>query len=126
MFLYGHWMKLPLSTRQAIAVQFGIIKKGSTEVFDNQVKSDGYVIADVEAALGIDAIQKWTGSESTDFQVLWDMMVAKAEGKDKVAPPITTGPAGPTGPKPFCDICDSKGVRHKKACPKYVPTTKRQ
>jgi len=22
---------------------------------------------------------------------------------------------------PFCDLCDSKGVRHKKVCPKYVP-----
>lgn len=121
-------MRLPLSTRQAIAAQFGIIKKGSTEVFDNQVKSDGYLITDVEGALHIDAIQRWTGCESTDFAVLWDALVVKAEGRDVVAlvsepttinnqtltPPVDER----TGRVQFCDTCDSKGVRHKKACPK--------
>jgi len=50
-------------------------------VRDNYVESDGYKIEDVERALNIDALQKYTGSESTDMQVLFDLMVAKAEGK---------------------------------------------
>lgn len=27
--------------------------------------------------------------------------------------------------KPFCDKCTSKGIRHKKDCPLYVPITKK-
>ena len=87
-------MKLPLSTRQTLAAAFGIIKKGSTEVFNNEVKSDGYVLSEVEGALNIDAIQKYTGSNSSDFQVLWDTMVAKAEGR-VIAPPTPPTPSVP-------------------------------
>lgn len=28
-------------------------------------------------------------------------------------------PQEPDAPKRFCDTCDSKGMRHKKECPKY-------
>lgn len=38
--------------------------------------------------------------------------------------PIGLGTVTSTDPTPFCDKCDSKGVRHKKVCPLYVPTTK--
>ncbi len=141
MFLYSQWLKLSLPTRAAIATPFGIIKRGSTEVFDNRVIRDGYVIEEVEAALNIDAIQKYLGAEDTDMAVLWDKLVSKAEGREYVPPERSKFEAMADGDavivldnsgvldvvvpkiKPtFCDQCTSKGVRHKKECPKYVPT----
>lgn len=65
-----------------IASEFGIVKKGSTEVFDNQIKSDGYVISEIESALNIDALQRWTGQHSSDMLVLWDAMISKIEGRE--------------------------------------------
>ncbi len=81
MFLYSVWRATPLPTRIKIANAFGIAKVGPTHVRDNYIESDGYKIEDVERALNIDAIQKYIGLETTDMQVLWDAMVAKAEGK---------------------------------------------
>lgn len=115
MFLFSKWLQLPLTTRALIAAQFGIIKRGSTEVFNNEVVKDGYVLGEIEAALNIDAIQKYVVSDNTDMAILWDMMVAKAEGKEYVAP---EKPKVEEVKKPFCGSCDSKGVRHKKTCPK--------
>ena len=81
MFLYSIWCDTPLPTRQKIAAQFGIIKRGSTEVVENVIKSDGYVIKEVEQALNIDAIQKYLETDETDMMVLWGMMIAKIEGR---------------------------------------------
>lgn len=80
-FLYGLWLKLPLTTRAILAKEFGFSKVGPTHVFDNRIISDGYKLEDVEERLNIDAIQKYTGSDNTDMQVLWDLMVAKAENR---------------------------------------------
>lgn len=81
MFLYSHWLKLPINTRIAIAIAFNIQKKGSTEVFNNEVIRDGYPIGDIEQALNIDAIQKYLGSDETDFNILWEQLIAKIEGR---------------------------------------------
>lgn len=76
-FLYSHWLALPISTRIKIASIFGIIKTGSTEVFNSTIKSDGYKITDIERALNIDALQKYLGTDETDMNVLWKGMVDK-------------------------------------------------
>ena len=44
--------------------------------------ADGYKIEDVERALNIDAIQKFTGVEGTDMAMLFALLVAKIEGSD--------------------------------------------
>ncbi len=80
-FLYSHWRGLPLSTRNVIATAFGIAKVGPTHVANNVIESDGYKIDDVERALNVDKLQVYTGSDSTDMQVLFDLTVAKAEGR---------------------------------------------
>ena len=80
MFLYSHWMRIPLSTRNKIAVQFGIAKVGSTHVSNNVVISDGYKIEDVERVLNIDAIQSYVGVDHTDTATLFTLLVAKIEG----------------------------------------------
>lgn len=124
-FLYSHWRSLPLSLRIQIATKFGIAKVGSTHVVDNRIESDGYNIEDVERALNVDAVQSFTGSESTDFQVLWDALLTKIEGRVPpeevaalVSAPVIFNAATiePLPEKPFCEFCDSKGKRHKKEC----------
>lgn len=119
MLLYSKWISLPIQTRIKIAADFGIIKKGSIHVVDNHIQNDGYLIKDVEDALNTKAIQKYTGNENqTDLSILWDCLVAKAEGKESfetLTPPIVDDVIT----KPFCDKCDSKGIRHKKICPNF-------
>lgn len=90
MFLYGHWIKLPIATRTAIAIAFGIPKTGSTHVANNEVISDGYKIFDVENALNLDALQRYLNSDETDFVILWNLLVAKTEGKEEEITTITT------------------------------------
>lgn len=81
MFLYHNWIQLPLGVRNLIASQFGITKTGPTHVDSNRVTSDGYDVADVEAKLNVDAIQAYTGIESTDMAVLWGAMIERVEGR---------------------------------------------
>ncbi len=81
MFFYSHWLELPIQTRIKIAQQFGIIKKGSTEVVGNQIKSDGYQIKDIEAGLSTEKLQAYVGLETFDLKILWEMMVNKIEGR---------------------------------------------
>ncbi len=86
-FLYSHWNRLPLATRQAIAAAFGIAKTQSTHVSDNRIVADGYKIEDVENALTVERIQEYVGTKEKDMTTLFDLMVAKAEGKT-AAPPV--------------------------------------
>lgn len=50
-FSYSKWLKLPLQIRVRIADRFKVEKKGSTEVFNDQVIKDGYSVHDLEEAL---------------------------------------------------------------------------
>jgi len=125
LFLFGQWLELHIATRHKIAEAFGIQKKGPTEVFNNTIKSDGYLLKDIEEKLNVDALQKYTGSDSTDMMILWKLMVDKAEGRvpqDEIAALVSeTTMLNQTTLEPskrFCDSCDSKGKRHKKECPK--------
>lgn len=88
MFLYSAWCSLSLPTRIALAEKFGIVKRGSTEVSDNTIKSDGYLIKEVEEALNVDALQKYLETEETDMKVLWTLLVNKIEGKVVEVPVI--------------------------------------
>lgn len=128
MFLYHNWLSLSLATRIKIAEQFRIEQKTGREVFDDIVKNDGYLIKDIEEKLNLDSIQKYLGTEVTDFAELWTMLVDKIEGRfpivEVTAIEVKSGQVIPGEvliiQKPWCDTCDSKGVRHKKVCPKYV------
>lgn len=82
MFLYSHWVNASLATRQKIAKQFGIIKRGPTEVVNDAIKSDGYLLKEVEEALNIDAIQKFLETEETEYVLLWNMLIDKVEGRE--------------------------------------------
>ncbi len=82
MILFSQWLSLPLSTRHKIASEFGIEKKGPTEVFNNTIKSDGFLIKDIESALTVERIQKYFGTTETNLTVLWNYLIDKMEGKD--------------------------------------------
>lgn len=82
LFLYSKWISLPINVRIKIANQFNIQKRSSTEVVDNQIKSDGYKINEVEEALNIDALQEYIGTQETDMMMLWMWLVDKIEGRE--------------------------------------------
>ncbi len=86
---------MPLVTRAQIAEKFGIQKKGPTHVVNNNVQNDGYDIKDIEGAITLYAMQKFLGTEEEGLSELWEMMVAKVEGRhfepiqEVNTPPIT-------------------------------------
>lgn len=86
MILYSSWRALSLPTRVVIATAFGIAKVGPTHVRDNYIESDGYKIEDVENALSVEAMQKYTNLTSNDHTMLWEHMVSKAEGRELIQP----------------------------------------
>lgn len=85
MFYYSRWLSLPLTTRAALAKEFGIAKTGPTHVQDNRVVSDGYFIKDVENAISKESLQKFLSTDEDDIEVLWVRMIDKAEGREVVA-----------------------------------------
>jgi hypothetical protein len=89
MILYSSWIQLPLPTRHIIASHFNITKRGPTEVFDNQIKSDGYAVKEIESALSMEAMQKFTGSTLTDMLELWNLTLLKVNDPDGYAEKIT-------------------------------------
>lgn len=114
MFMYSHWRALPLSTRALIAARFGIAKTGPTHVVNNQIESDGYKVEAIEGALNIDAIQAFTDSKLTDVQALWDLMVAKIEGRTVEIPVVEMITPFPGGGVPPVQTEESKSAPKKR------------
>lgn len=79
MFLYSKWFGLPINKRHKIAQAFNIQKKGSTEVFDNTIRNDGYLIKDIEEALTLEAMQKYLGSKEKNISKLFDKLISHEE-----------------------------------------------
>jgi len=74
MILYHKWIELPIGVRHQIAKDFGIEKKGATEVDSNYIKSDGYFVRDIETALTIESMMKFLSTEETDISILFEML----------------------------------------------------
>lgn len=74
---YTLWLLTPIATRIKIANQFGIIRKGPTEVFNNEIKSDGFLIHDIENALTSTAMQEYLKTDMDDITVLYQWLVQK-------------------------------------------------
>jgi hypothetical protein len=79
MFLYSSWLNTSLATRHKIANEFGIQKKGSTHVIDNQVQNDGYLVKDIEETLTTKVLQEFVGTEEKEPATLWNMFIQKFE-----------------------------------------------
>jgi hypothetical protein len=120
------------------------VRTGVAEVRDQAIVSDGITNDDLKIITS-ERMAEYTGSTGS-YNQLWITTVSKAnyelnpppmdlnelnpisipETKEEIKLPETdpskiielTG----NEPKPFCDSCDSKGVRHKKECVNYIPT----
>lgn len=79
MFLYSKWLETPIQVRNKIAEQFGIIKKGPTEVFNNTIRNDGYDLKDIENALTLPTLQNYLGTDMDDLSVLFDYLVQRIQ-----------------------------------------------
>jgi len=86
MFLYSKWFQTALATRDKIAKDFGIERKNGIEVFANEVKSDGYLVKDIEEKLTKEAMQQILNTTEDELAVLFDMLVEKYE----YVPPVAT------------------------------------
>ena len=86
MFLYSKWFQTALVTRDKIAKDFGIERKNGIEVFANEVRSDGYLVKDIEEKLTKEAMQQILNTTEDELAVLFDMLVEKYE----YVPPVAT------------------------------------
>lgn len=94
MFQYYRWLDLPMQTRLKLAEVFNIPKRGSTEVFNNSIKSDGFLIKDIEENLSFEKIQNFIEDTSEEDAIkLWNKMLNKINGvESKVKEPLPTIP----------------------------------
>jgi len=90
--LYSNWLKAPLAARNAVAAVFGIKRVGNVEVNSNTVVKDGYQLQDIEAALTVENMQGYTGSKEKDSSVLFDLVLAKAQGQEPVVAKVEKEP----------------------------------
>jgi hypothetical protein len=112
MIQYSKWLSLPLTTRQKIAGQFGITQVSSIEVFANTVKSDGYLVKDIEDALTREKMEAYIGRKSDSITDLFEWVVQKIDGKyiePITVPGITTSNLTEVNIKPH----ESKKSRKK-------------
>ena len=89
MQIYSTWLSLPIGVRHQLAHKLGIEKKFPTEVQDNQIKSDGYALKDIEIALAIENLQKVLETEEKDHKTLLDWMIG---GKPELNPSSEINP----------------------------------
>jgi hypothetical protein len=66
----------------------------------------------------VSSVDKFEGDSSAVSTKIIDMNMNQVEKKPE--------PEKKPDFKPFCDLCASKGVRHLKSCPKYVPIAPRE
>jgi hypothetical protein len=116
----------PPHIRERLRQTFRIGKSGPLEMVDGQLISDGSTGKDLQLSLNVGAMLEYLGAESgIEVEGLFDRLMEKSLMKMglldrpvEVAPDAPVLPAPPESAAPFCDTCDSKGVRHKKTCPK--------
>lgn len=89
MLMYSAWTRLPITTRQKIATDFGIGKVRPTHVANDRILDDGYDIGQLERALEVPNLQIFLATEESDHQMLWNQLIDRAEGREKVMPQLT-------------------------------------
>ncbi len=140
MLSYQFWLELPLAVRHTIAKRFGVERKKSVHVVDNQVVDDGYYLKELTEALSLKRLQSELHSNISDYTILWNALISNTTGvpieiklydspdihkeakkvMEEVMKPDPNAPQVKVVTSQFCTQCDSKGVRHKLNCPKYV------
>ena len=111
------WLELPQPLRNKLVEIFSLPRSGGTSISSfggvMKVDTDGYTHQDL-AGISIPKMQDFLGSDETDFWKLLELTINKAEASlpEELKPVIDE--------KPWCNSCDSRGVRHKKTCPNFI------
>lgn len=129
------WLQVKPETRVKLAKAFGMKRSTSprciVERGISRIESDGHTIEDLRA-LNVYSMHKFLGLPmidlSADIHKLFSECVDMIERVDAVEDTearkeeekATEPPVEPATKAPFCDSCDSKGVKHKKACIKNL------
>jgi hypothetical protein len=115
------WMALPKETKNHLIKVFGIPKSGITEIRDQDVVSDGYTSADLEA-INLDKMCEYIGSRET-FGRAWEitLMRVKSDLNPPMELPVPVIDIAPAEVKSvFCDKCVAPREPHFKKCPNYT------
>lgn len=117
---YNIWLQLPPEVRHKLVTLFDMPRTGRTTVEYRAegavVTSDGFTPLDL-GSISLERMQRLLNSTSDNFYELFEKTVANLDPlldgtfSTKVVNSASAKPA-------FCDTCDSKGVKHKKVCPK--------
>lgn len=137
------WLDLPLATRAKLASLFEFPEKGSVQTMYGPngpvVLSDGYSYEHLKL-ITLEKMNAMLGTTSNNFyatfktlllhlddviggeSVVIEEEVIIVEATPEEFQEVFEGVVGSIGDgkPPFCESCDSKGVRHKKVCPKYA------
>lgn len=119
MFLYSQWCELPLPVRHEVAKIFNIPKVGPTEVFSNTIKSDGYLLKDIEAAITVASLQSYMRLDETDMSVLWEHFMNRLNGFEVEPEPMAAADSNTEASEPPVtdalenQMADSQAVRQR-------------
>lgn len=105
--LYGQWLRTGLSTRQAIAAQFGIAKVSATHVSNDVVVDDGYKVHDIETALHQAVLEDFLGAKGT-LEDLFTLLVDRIEGRN-VVKRVSTEPIAATAKETVKELAEPNG-----------------
>ena len=91
------WMQLDKKVRHHLVEIFKIPRTGITEIYNEEIRADGYSIDDLKA-ISLDKMIAYIGSEET-FPRAWEMSCAKANSElnPEVVPMADEPKETPTG-----------------------------
>lgn len=73
------WMSLPTEAKQVLIKYFGIKRTGMVEVFNSEVKSDGYTQQDL-SVISVESMSSFIGAEEKlSFHSAWELTLKKIE-----------------------------------------------
>ena len=136
------WLQLSAVVRNYLAKEFKMRRSSSPQCTVSRgmtvIQSDGHTIDDLRA-MNVESMQAWLGFQTidpeADINALFVLCARKAEQNltppavenvlQEVAKNIESKPEEPKEvkpelPKPFCEHCTSKGVRHLKTCTRLL------
>ena len=84
------WMTLPAEIKKVLIEEFNIKKTGVTEIFNNEVRSDGYTLDDLKV-INIESMMKYVDTNTFyAFPYLWEMVLRKVDFILNPAEPAVT------------------------------------
>jgi len=116
------WLQASPEVRLRLAKAFGLKRSTSprciVERGVTRIESDGYTVEDLRL-MNRYTMHKFLGRPMIDLDAdLHKLFIACVEMLEREVEDEKPKDDTPSVKAPFCDSCDSKGVKHKKTCPK--------